>query len=436
MSEPALTLQELAAMLRDAVRERRWGDTPIGEQVEAYLDALEYAEASLNTLSAYEHVLGLFAVEHADLTLADLEPPQGGGVVRAFLDHHWSKSSPATRRQRLAILRSLLTWLVGEGLLSANPAVNIRGPKDKRQERRALPLEDVETLISAQPGLRDQVAIMLLAWLGLRKGELRTLRIGDFNLATGTVTVYGKGGHEDKLPLGFQRLRSALELHLLEREGNPDEYLLYPKTHRTRPMDPATVHHSLKRCLHRAGLPADVKTHELRHTAAEALYRQTGDIVLAQQLLRHTDIRTTRGYIRASQERLRAAWPNLRNRGSSAFPLPLADKASEGPTLDNGRYVKLERKYRILPRSGAKHFFPPLAGGWRFEGRRRSGEDTLRRRDALTPQKHLSRVSTYGLLVALAEDSGLGDPDPYFAAERGITVSAIAVTPVPAGAAA
>jgi hypothetical protein len=37
----------------------------------------------------------------------------------------------------------------------------------------------------------------------------------------------------------------------------------------------------------------------------------------------------------------------------------------------NGRYVKLERKYRFLPRSGTKYFFPPLAGGWRFEGRRR-----------------------------------------------------------------
>ena len=42
----------------------------------------------------------------------------------------------------------------------------------------------------------------------------------------------------------------------------------------------------------------------------------------------------------------------------------------------------------------------------------------------------------YELVVALAEDSGLGDPDSYFAAERGITVSAIAVTPVPTEAAA
>lgn len=59
MSEPALALHELAVMVRAAVLEVRWGDSPIGEQVDAYLDALEYAEASLNTLSACEHVLGL-----------------------------------------------------------------------------------------------------------------------------------------------------------------------------------------------------------------------------------------------------------------------------------------------------------------------------------------------------------------------------------------
>jgi hypothetical protein len=33
---------------------------------------------------------------------------------------------PATKTQRLAIMRSFLTWLVGEGILGANPAQNIR----------------------------------------------------------------------------------------------------------------------------------------------------------------------------------------------------------------------------------------------------------------------------------------------------------------------
>jgi integrase/recombinase XerC len=246
-------------------------------------------------------------VEHADLSLADLEPPAGGQVVRAFLDRHWRNSAPATRRQRLAILRSFLTWLVGEGLLGANPATNVRGPRDKRTERQAVARADVERLIAAQPDLRDQVALMLLASLGFRKAELGQLRIRDFNLAAGTVTVHGKGGHQDVLPIGFRRLRVALELHMHELERAPDEYLLFPRSHRTRPMDHSSLHRWFKRCLATAGLPADVKIHELRHTAAQALYELSGDLVLAQQLLRHQDVRTTRGYVRDSLERLREA---------------------------------------------------------------------------------------------------------------------------------
>jgi site-specific recombinase XerD len=159
--------------------------------------------------------------------------------------------------------------------------------------------------------LRDQVAIMCLAWLGLRKSELAGLRLGDFNLAAGTITIRGKGGHEDSIPIGFQRLRGALELHLVERNGQPDEHLLYPRNHRTRPMDPSSIHRWLKLRLERAGLPTSIQTHQLRHTAAQALYHLTGDLLLSQQLLRHEDIRTTRGYVRGSQERLRAAQSEL-----------------------------------------------------------------------------------------------------------------------------
>jgi site-specific recombinase XerD len=183
--------------------------------------------------------------------------------------------------------------------------------RKKRKAREALAQEDVERLIEAQPSLRDQVALMCLAWLGLRKSELADLRLGDFNLAAGTVTIRGKGGHEDSIPVGFQRLRGALELHLVERNGQPDEYLLYPRNHRTRSMDPSSLHRWLKKRHERAGLPTSIQTHQLRHTVAQALYDLTGDLVLSQQLLRHEDIRTTRGYLRGSQERLRAAQAEL-----------------------------------------------------------------------------------------------------------------------------
>jgi integrase len=223
-------------------------------------------------------------------------------VVRAFLDRHWQTSSASTRRQRLAILRSFLTWLVGEGLLSANATVNIKPPKVKRKARDVLSREDLEALVAAQPSLRDQVALTLLVWLGLRKEELRRLRLGDVDLEQRTLTVHGKGGHVDKLPLAFEHVYNALALYLRDRD--PSEHLMHPQRRPNVAMEASTLHRWFKGCLERAGLSTTWALHDLRRAAADALHEVTGDIVLAQQLLRHSDIRTTRGYLSPSMDRL------------------------------------------------------------------------------------------------------------------------------------
>jgi integrase/recombinase XerC len=191
---------------------------------------------STNTLNAYEHVLALFALEHADLSLADLEPPDGAATVRAFLDRHWRNSAATTRRQSgdHAVVVALAG---GGGPVEREPATNIRAPKEKRVERRSLSRGELERLIGAQESLRDQAAIMLLGWCGLRKSELGALRIRDFDLAAGIVLVHGKGGHVDALPLGFKRLTETLYLHFQSGQLHPDEVFLHPRTQRTRPMD-------------------------------------------------------------------------------------------------------------------------------------------------------------------------------------------------------
>jgi integrase len=103
---------------------------------------------------------------------------------------------------------------------------------------------------------------------------------------------------------GYPTLRQSLYVHLAERK--PEEYILYPKGYRDRPMHPVSVHRWWSACLERAGLE-HFPMHELRHSAAQALYDETGDPVLAQMLLRHSDIKTTRGYLHPPLERLEAA---------------------------------------------------------------------------------------------------------------------------------
>jgi site-specific recombinase XerD len=66
-------------------------------------------------------------------------------------------------------------------------------------------------------------------------------------------------------------------------------------------LDPASVHRWFKRCLERAGLPSTIEIHELRHSAADELWRVTGNIVLAQKLLRHESVATTQAYLHPSR---------------------------------------------------------------------------------------------------------------------------------------
>jgi Phage integrase family len=105
-------------------------------------------------------------------------------------------------------------------------------------------------------------------------------------------------------------------------------------------MDLASAHRWFKRCLERAGLSTDWSLHDLRHSAADALYRVTGDIVLAQQLLRHADVRTTRGYLHPGS----TASPKACERSK---PKSCVQKMpTSSPIHDNRRYVKLAAQSR------------------------------------------------------------------------------------------
>lgn len=78
-------------------------------------------------------------------------------------------------------------------------------------------------------------------------------------------------------------------------------------------MDAASVHRWFKQRLDQAGLPATIRMHELRHSAADNLWRETGNLLLAQQLLRHESVQTTQAYLHPNRDDLAAALERLDN---------------------------------------------------------------------------------------------------------------------------
>lgn len=306
-----LPVIEVGPIIREQeriIRDKSYRRFPVGQEAARYLRALRYGDGSKNTVLAYEMVYARLAVRFSDFQgLEDFCSPVGTEYLEEFLAVNWGDSAPATRRRNLHAVRSLFQWAVDTHRIPWNPAAAIKAPKGKGKARLAYPRTSLQQLVSRQDSLRDQCALQLYVRLALRKMDLGYLRVRDIDLTRDVIVLrHGKGGEEALLPILYPDLQQDLYLHIQGEGRKPEEYLLYPKGHRDRPMDPSSVHRWFKRCLAKAGLPASVKLHELRHSAGDEIWRATGNIVLAQQLLRHKSLETTRLYLHPSPEDLRA----------------------------------------------------------------------------------------------------------------------------------
>jgi integrase/recombinase XerD len=301
-----LTLAQAARMMREALRDRSYRVTPLGLEVARYYrwKKNEWG-ATAETLRDYEAILTKLALDHADLELADFEPPIGTERLREFIDNRWADRSARTRAKVISVLRDFFAWAVRERGLSGNAALPIFRPRKRDVSRGTFTEGDVRKLLAAQPRQRDRVALLLLFRLGLRKGELSRVQFAHYDGRN--LTVLGKGGKVRYLPVVDRELRETLERHILDRGPTAEEFLLYPEKvgpefyggpvgtiweDRRKQLSSTATHRWWSRCLERAGI-AHRPMHEASHTAITDFLRRTGNLKLAQMLAGHADTGTT-----------------------------------------------------------------------------------------------------------------------------------------------
>jgi integrase len=306
--EPRLTESEWVRQNRAEfqVKDKTYRRYPIGQEVGHFLRAKRVGRRTQSTIDAYETVLRLLTLDHRDFdSLEHFNGPEGTDYLYTFLDKYWGDAADATMEQRIRILHSFGKWAELVGKTSKNFARHIEiQPRKEQVARRTWALAEIRRIASAQETTRDEAGFLLLGRLALRKNDLRELQLRDIDLARDLIFIkQGKGKQPAELPIVFDDVHTALYLHLQERGGGPDEYLIYPRNHRLRPMDPASLHRWFKRCLARAGAE-DFKMHELRHSAADHLWRRSRDLMAASKLLRHKSVRTTERYLHPTQEDL------------------------------------------------------------------------------------------------------------------------------------
>jgi site-specific recombinase XerD len=225
-------------------------------------------------------------------------------VVERILADRRAKVKPISVHRTYRTLRTFCRWCVRTGRLSADPMAGLVMKLPRTLPR--VPCDnDVRALLRAcdpttPEGLRNRAMIALLADSALRKEELRRLRVGDVDLTTRMIRVVaGKGQHDG---IGFfgegtaSLLRAWLAAH---PDPGPKAFLLV--TREGIPLGPWAIVRTLYRISRRAGLDRNVGPHALRHYAATALLRRTGDLELVRRVLRHTTLAMALRYATLTQ---------------------------------------------------------------------------------------------------------------------------------------
>ncbi len=268
------------------------------------------------TVEAYVFDVRRFLAHRGESDLSELTAAEVSNAVLSQV----ADRSPASVRRYGCALRSFLRYCYLVGLVERDlsaAALPVSGRRRSLLPQGITPAE-AKLLLRAcdrrrAGGRGDYAVIVLLLRLGLRAREVATLRLDDLDWRAGQLTVHGKGGRVDELPLPVD-VGEAIASYL--RRGRPRDVVLVrevflrvtsPQVALTRGGVTAIVASAARR----AGLEV-VRAHRLRHTAATDMLRAGVPLAEIGQVLRHRSPGSTAAYARVDVERLRTIarpWP-------------------------------------------------------------------------------------------------------------------------------
>ncbi len=209
-------------------------------------------------------------------------------------------ASPSTVHNRLDPLRVIVRRAIDNDELMVDPCARLNLPVVRNNRNRIEAPAMAEALIAALPE-PEQAFWALAFYAGLRRGELRALRVDDIDFEAGLVRVRrgwddveGEiapktfAGRRDVPMMG--ELRRMCRAHKLQT-GRHGEQLFLGGT-ATDPFYPSTVRARARKAWQAAGLEP-LTAHEARHCAASYMIACGLDWKKVSEFLGHTDVRTT-----------------------------------------------------------------------------------------------------------------------------------------------
>ena len=274
--------------------------------------------ASPRTLKAYRQALTAFRAEK--------QTPWKKCRADDFRDYLFAIAKRGQARSyvrlQFSALRTFYQFLAARKGLRGNPVREVQLPKIEKKLPLVLTRQQVEELLAAPTResksrsapawmpLRDVSIMELFYSSGLRLSELAALDVGDADLYTESVRVFGKGRKERVCPVGLPALEA---ISRYRAAANVYSGPLFINKSRTR-ISTRSIWLILKRYLRFTSIPISISPHKLRHSFATHMLDRGADLRSVQALLGHASLSTTQIYTQVTVERLKKAYTDAHPR--------------------------------------------------------------------------------------------------------------------------
>lgn len=237
-------------------------------------------------------------------------------AIRAKLTEAYK---PATVNKILAAMRGVLKSAWQAGQMTAedfHKAASVKGVKnDTLPAGRELTSGEITALMAdcasdaTNAGARDAAIIALMYSCGLRREEVVTLDLTDFDAESGRLVVKGKGNKERTAYITGGAAR-ALADWLAVRGDDPGAlFVAVNKSGRIvnyKNMTPKTIYKMLAKRAGEAGVKS-FSPHDMRRTFVSDLLDAGADITTVSKMAGHSSVTTTARYDRRPEEAKRKA---------------------------------------------------------------------------------------------------------------------------------
>lgn len=244
-------------------------------------------QLSAHTRRAYETDLKhffLFLEGRIDAASLTQLKPEHIILYRKFLEEGRLTRRPlekSTINRKLAVVKSFLNWLRVNQILRENPAQLVKGfPQSQESALKGLSDEEARKILAlpkrnSRSGALHNAVLHCLLYMGLRKGELLDLRMGDLGEERGiqVLKVRGKGHRVRILPLS-KTVKASLEHYFFacrrDKLKTEEPMFLPTKNPRTQElmkrMNPNAITYIVVRYARKAGILKKISPHSCRAT--------------------------------------------------------------------------------------------------------------------------------------------------------------------------